>query len=121
MRQGGGKRRGDGSTRRNYQLSRAPIQGRAGDYHSSVRLARLGGAHAGEGRGYLPAVASCEAMMEKVRLSWEPSLLSTVMMATEMPAAIGRIQWRWRRTILRALGVLLVGYALGPVVKSWRG
>ncbi len=50
-----------------------------------------------EGRGtrsqspkpiYLPAVASCEEMLEKVLLSWEPSVLTTVMMATEMPAAI---------------------------------
>jgi hypothetical protein len=37
---------------------------------------------------YLPAVASCEEMVVKVLLSCEPSVLTTVMMATEMPAAI---------------------------------
>jgi hypothetical protein len=36
----------------------------------------------------LPAVASCEEMFVNVALSCEPSVLTTVMMATEMPAAI---------------------------------
>src|ERR1700722_13670604 len=38
--------------------------------------------------GYLPAVASCDEMLVKVALSCEPSVLTTVMIATEMPAAI---------------------------------
>jgi hypothetical protein len=38
--------------------------------------------------GHLPAVASCEEIPVKVVLSCEPNLLTTVMMATEMPAAI---------------------------------
>src|SRR5271169_2425427 len=37
---------------------------------------------------YLPAVASCELMFEKVDFNWLPRLLTTAMIATEMPAAI---------------------------------
>jgi hypothetical protein len=37
---------------------------------------------------YLPAVASCEEIFVKVLLSWLPSEFTTVMMATEIPAAI---------------------------------
>jgi hypothetical protein len=37
---------------------------------------------------YLPAVASCEEMLVKVLFNCEPSVLTTVMMATEIPAAI---------------------------------
>jgi hypothetical protein len=37
---------------------------------------------------YLPAVASCEEMSVKVDFSCEPSVLTTVNMATETPAAV---------------------------------
>ena len=37
---------------------------------------------------YLPAVPSCVEMLVNVDLSDEPSVFTTVMMATEMPAAI---------------------------------
>jgi hypothetical protein len=42
----------------------------------------------GPASDYLPAVASCEEMLLKVLFSCDPSVLTTVMMATEMPAAI---------------------------------
>jgi hypothetical protein len=37
---------------------------------------------------YLPAVASCDATLEKVVFNCEPSVFTTVMIATEIPAAI---------------------------------
>jgi hypothetical protein len=39
-------------------------------------------------QGYLPAVASCDDIFVKVVFSWEPSEFTTVMIATEIPAAI---------------------------------
>jgi hypothetical protein len=43
---------------------------------------------AGPGGVYLPAVASCDDIFVKVVFSWEPSEFTTVMITTEIPAAI---------------------------------
>jgi hypothetical protein len=43
---------------------------------------------AGLGGAYLPAVASCVDIFVKVVFSWEPSEFTTVMITTEIPAAI---------------------------------